>query len=341
MAYAGIAALIPSYRPDGELSRVVEGLRAVGFSRIVVVDDGNGEAGRRFFEHLGEGVEVLRHAENRGKGAALKTGLAHIAKGGGWAVVTADADGQHAPSDCAKVADALSRSPESLILGVRDKSRMPSRSKAGNRITCMAVGLLFGLWVSDTQTGLRGLPASALARFARLRGDRYEYENTMLIAAKEAGMGVVEVGIETIYMEGNASSHFNAVKDSARIYRLLFDRFSMRRGVSLTSTAADWLAFAALCVALPGASPALPAFAGRGAGAAAFYTVRYTRGGVGGFLSFAFRFALLAALSWLSIAALESLGIGRFAAKAISDAALFAAHMAFLAPPGGDAAEDR
>ena len=102
--------LIPAWNPAEDLCSFVAGLLGVGFSAVVVVDDGSDSSCRRVFDSLnGSGVHVLRHAVNLGKGRALKTGfnfvldsLPHL-----QGVVTADADGQHRVEDVVRVADAL------------------------------------------------------------------------------------------------------------------------------------------------------------------------------------------------------------------------------------------
>ena len=222
MKYDQIAVLIPAYKPDERLITLVDELRAAGFTRIVVIDDGGGQAYRHIFDALDGKADVLVHEVNRGKGAGLKTGLEYIRKWPGVGVVTADCDGQHTPADCRKIADALLAEPDALILGSRDKRQMPPRSKAGNTLTCGVFALLTGLRISDTQTGLRGLPACALERFSRLDGDRYEYEINMLIDASRIPLPVREVTIETIYIDNNSSSHFHAIRDGLRIYALMF-----------------------------------------------------------------------------------------------------------------------
>ena len=222
MKYDQIAVLIPAYKPDKRLITLVNELRATGFTRIVVIDDGGGQAYRHIFDALDGKADVLVHEVNRGKGAGLKTGLEYIRKWPGVGVVTADCDGQHTPADCRKIADALLAEPDALILGSRDKSQMPPRSKVGNTLTCGVFALLTGMRISDTQTGLRGMPACVLERFSKLDGDRYEYEINMLIDASRIPLPVREVTIETIYIDNNSSSHFHAIRDGLRIYGLMF-----------------------------------------------------------------------------------------------------------------------
>src|SRR5579859_2995507 len=119
-------ALIPAYKPQELLLPLVAQLRAAGFPRVIVVDDGGGALYASLFDRIAEleGVDVLRHEVNRGKGAAIKTGLAHYIGFGspGSGIVTIDADGQHRVEDARAVAQALQAHPDRLVIGVRDFS---------------------------------------------------------------------------------------------------------------------------------------------------------------------------------------------------------------------------
>ena len=242
-----IAVLIPAYKPDAKLNAFIDSLKRRGFSRIVVVDDGGGAGYAPIFEQCrAQGAQVVSYSVNRGKGAALKVGMDAILKGGAVPIITADCDGQHLADDIERMAIAMLDSPESLVLGTRNKGQMPPRSKAGNTITCAALGMLTGLWVGDTQTGLRGLPVAALADFMALDGDRYEYELNVLIRARQKGMSVVQLMIETVYIDDNRGSHFDTLKDSARIYALLLGQIGKYVGSGLVSGVFEYLVMLAL-----------------------------------------------------------------------------------------------
>lgn len=221
------ALLIPARDPDGRLERIVEDL-AGRFDKIVVVDDGS-VSGRDTFDRLSaKGVAVLRHETNRGKGAAIKTGLAFTGEDD---VVTADADGQHSPQDIVRVADALAARPGGLVLGVRSfrraEGRVPFRSRFGNFWTRIWFFAATGMWLKDTQTGLRGIPASLVRRVAALPGERFEYEMVMLADAKHHPRRPLETPISTIYVPGN-KSHHRPFADTWLIYKALFSFVSRR-----------------------------------------------------------------------------------------------------------------
>ena len=252
-----VVLLIPAYEPVAGLADYIDRLSEHGFRRIVVVDDGSGESYGSAFEAIAAkaGCTVLRHDVNRGKGAALKTGLAFIrsnfadAKG----VVTADSDGQHDVEDCVRIAEAMLGDPCRLYLGSRDfsQSSVPFLSWWGNRWATATFGLIHGKWLPDTQTGLRAFPSSMLPFLLGVEGDRFEYEMGVLIAAARKGIPFGVVPIRTIYENGNAGTHFSPLKDTIRINRLVLADFLRFAGVSIASFVIDqflaW-AFASILV---------------------------------------------------------------------------------------------
>lgn len=242
-----IVALIPCFRPDSHLQNVTAGLAALpDISEIVIVDDGSGPDAATLFADAARTprVRVLHHPENRGKGAALKTGIRDILDRAGpeVGIVTVDADGQHAPEDVAAVARALAGAPDALVLGVRAfDGNVPFRSAIGNMVTRRILKLFHGIDIADTQTGLRAFGGAFAAKAAELSANRYEFELDMLLLAKADNVGIEQVPIRTIYLDGNKSSHFNVLRDSSRIYFSLL-RFSL---ASITAAAIDNLVFAA------------------------------------------------------------------------------------------------
>jgi putative flippase GtrA len=238
----------------------------------VVVDDGSGPEFGDLFTRVAElpGVELLRHATNLGKGAALKTGLnyALCRYAGLTGVVTADADGQHHPDDIERVGESLLAHPDSLVLGCRSfHSEVPLRSRIGNLATSAIMHALMGRKMSDTQTGLRGLPAAFAPRILKIEANGYEFELEMLIAAHQLGVPLVEESIRTIYLPGNPSSHFNPIVDSMKIYFILL-RFG---SVSLLTALLDNLVF--ILALHRGGSVLLSQALGRTVGLAFNYTM--------------------------------------------------------------------
>ncbi len=214
-------ALIPAYQPDKELVYVVEKLAKEHF-RIIVVDDGSGQEYDEIFHLVSSFAQVLTHTENQGKGEALKTGLQYIAKhiSPPYLVVTADADGQHKIEDILHVCQSAEQFPDSLILGSRRfENNVPFRSRFGNTVTRLVYRLNSGVSVYDTQTGLRAFSDKLISLMLSVSGSRYEYEMNVLIETAKKKIAIREIAIATVYLENNASSHFQPVRDSCRIYK--------------------------------------------------------------------------------------------------------------------------
>ena len=222
--------LIPAYEPDHKLVDLVISIRTAHARQLILlVDDGSGPDYADVFDTCRAlGCEVLTHLFNRGKGAALRTGFAHIASVfPGQDVVCADCDGQHTTTDIDKVATVLHEHRTGVVLGSRQfAGDVPTKSRFGNSMTRMVFGMLTGLRLQDTQTGLRGYPGWLLGWLGGIDGDRFEYELEVLLAAKREGLEIWEVPIETIYIAGNESSHFDPIRDSVRVYMPLL-RFGL------------------------------------------------------------------------------------------------------------------
>lgn len=221
--------IIPAYRPDQRLWRLATEVLEMGY-RLIVVDDGGGPDYLPIFEGLDPRTIVLRHPENRGKGAAIKTGLAHLQTlTEGYdpknppLVGVMDADGQHLTSDMARVFEGAAANPDKLTLGVRVVGKeMPFRSRFGNGITRAVFRMLTGAKVSDTQTGLRAHSVALIPEMLGVEGDRYEYEMAVLTRMAHRHIGFHEVPIATLYEDRqNSTSHFRVVRDSVRIYATL------------------------------------------------------------------------------------------------------------------------
>lgn len=198
--------LIPAYEPGAHLLELIGTIHAAdpGLT-LVVVDDGSGPAYRHIFDGAARlGCRVISYPVNRGKGHALKAGFGFIAGHfPGQDVVCADSDGQHSVVDILRVAERAGGTTTAMVLGSRSfAGDVPARSRFGNAATRWLFRLATGERVQDTQTGLRGYPATMLPWLRSVRGERYEYELNVLLEAKAAGYGIDSVDIATIYLNG-------------------------------------------------------------------------------------------------------------------------------------------
>lgn len=240
-----ISVVLPSLDPDEKLLTVIDGLLEYGFTHIILINDGSKPENLHYFEAAAQHPEVvlLHHEVNRGKGAALKTAFTWYMENRpqGAGVVTVDGDNQHHGEDTLRCAEEMLNT-DSVILGVRDFSQpdVPFRSRNGNRITSAVFKIFVGMSLSDTQTGLRAIPTAYLNALTRISGDRFEYETNMLLAMKNLNIPYEEVKIRTVYIEENKSSHFRAVQDSWRIYKLILAHFFRYTLSSFLSAFIDW-----------------------------------------------------------------------------------------------------
>lgn len=283
-----IPVIIPAYQPDDRLIGLLRKLDEEDIGPVYLVDDGSGPAYGGIFIRSAAiirrlGGRTLVHEVNRGKGRALKTAFGYILQHDPAAIaaVTADSDGQHNAGCIQKMIAAISSNPEALVLGVRrfNLEGVPWKSRWGNTITEKVFTYVAGVHVSDTQTGLRGIPRSFMPQLVELKGERFEFEMRMLLEA--AGrMPLVEVPIETIYDSAeNHQTHFNPFRDSVKIYRILAERFFKFLFSSLSSSVLDLAVFKLLCLLLkarlPGCYAALATVGARVLSASYNYGVNY------------------------------------------------------------------
>lgn len=209
--------LIPAYEPTEVLVKLVENLKTQTEYRIVIVDDGSGEAYLNLFKTVeGMGCHVLRHFNNMGKGVALKTGFDYIFNSfSNESVICADSDGQHTVEDIVNIGKVLTSSLSCIALGTRCfEGEIPIKSKVGNKISTFVFEMITGSKVLDTQTGLRGYPYSMLKWLCAIEGERFEYELNILLEAQQLQIEIVQIPIKTIYENNNKGTHFRAVMDS-------------------------------------------------------------------------------------------------------------------------------
>jgi glycosyltransferase involved in cell wall biosynthesis len=235
---ASFAFVIPVYNHARNVGQVVAAVVASGAPVFVVDDgstDGSGEAAAAV-----AGARLLRHEVNRGKGAAILTGLAAAQASGARFAITVDADGQHRPDEARRLLAGLwpadgDRPERALVLGVRtgmDQATVPWTSRMGRGFSGFWVWTAGGPRVADSQSGFRVYPvAETLALPTRAR--RFEFEVEVLVQAHRAGLPIREVAVSVAYdPPGGRVSHFRPWRDfgrnSATFARLLVGRFMPR-----------------------------------------------------------------------------------------------------------------
>lgn len=215
-----VIIIIPAYNPNEILIDLVKKLKEKYI--IIVIDDGSKEQFKDIFNEISNDVILKAHKKNKGKGQALKTGMKECLtlnninfKG----IVTVDCDGQHQITDIEKVIKELIRS-DCIIFGARNISKMPFKNKIGNMFTKKIIEKKYNTQISDTQTGLRGIPFRYIEEFEKINGNRFEYETEVLKHILLNNEKFKEVEINTIYKKKNKSK-FKSIKDSIKIIRVL------------------------------------------------------------------------------------------------------------------------
>ncbi len=212
--------LIPTYNNARSLRDVVERSLATGLE-VLVVDDGSTDGTGEVLAGI-EGIGVLSHPLNQGKGAALETGFAEAQARGFSHAITLDSDGQHYPEDVPQLLEALEREPEALIIGARDllAAGAGKGSRFGCRVSNFWTRVETGERLPDTQTGYRVYPLDAI-RSLVLKNRRFGYEVEVLVKASWCGVPLRSVPVRVVYDQGDERvSHFRPVVDFLRIAAL-------------------------------------------------------------------------------------------------------------------------
>ena len=210
-----VVAVMPAFRCEGTVGRVVEALREY-LERVVVIDDGSED--RTAAEAREAGAEVESLPRNRGKGFALRRGIARALESSPRpeAILLLDADGQHDPHDAPRFLEAWDRDRPDLVIGARlaDREEIPPARYWTNTIGSRVLSWMTGRELEDSQSGYRLLAADLLERLP-LESDGYAIESEMLIKAAHRGAEIAHVRIRTIYEE--EVSHYRPLTDTLRI----------------------------------------------------------------------------------------------------------------------------
>jgi glycosyltransferase involved in cell wall biosynthesis len=191
------AAVIAAFHEADTVAAVVKGVRPL-VARVIVVDDGSRD--RTSEAARGAGAEVIVHGTNRGKGCAVRSGLARVFEDGFTHVLLLDADMQHLPGEAAALLDAADRTGADVVIGERmfDRTRMPASRYHANRIGSRVLSWFVGVPVRDTQCGFRVFRVDTLRRI-ELTATGYEIETEMLVKVMRRGGRVVSVPVSAVY----------------------------------------------------------------------------------------------------------------------------------------------
>jgi glycosyltransferase involved in cell wall biosynthesis len=205
-------ALIPVFNEAQTIARVITGLRGV-VGHVLVVDDGSMDGSGAIAAR--EGAEVVAHPTNRGKGHAIRTGIAALVPRDFTHVLLLDGDMQHLPSEAPLLIDAAAHTGADLVLGERrfGRERMPASRYHANRLGSRALSWFVGVPLRDTQCGFRVVRLSAL-RDIRLRARGYDIETEILVKLSRRGATMISVPITAVY-DGQISK-LRPVRDTTK-----------------------------------------------------------------------------------------------------------------------------
>jgi glycosyltransferase involved in cell wall biosynthesis len=213
-----LIALIPAYNEAERVGEVITRTRQ-HVDEVVVIDDGSADDTTTVAEKAG--AKVLRHSQNRGKGAAIATALDYFGRSDAEFAILLDADGQHDPAEIKKFIDAAQTGKADVVVGTRmsDVRDMPRVRLWTNQFTSWVTGKLARQKIPDSQCGFRLLRRSVL-KDLKFSTARFETETEMLIQAGRAGHRIVSVPIRTIYEAGRAS-RIHPWRDTVRFFKLV------------------------------------------------------------------------------------------------------------------------
>lgn len=222
----GVAVVIPVYNHAGTVAEVIRKTLRHNFP-VIVVDDGSTDNTYDAVRSV-SGIQVTRHPENRGKGAALVTGMTQAAETCRWAVCL-DADGQHNPDDIPNLITALPSNRPAIIIGKRTgMETAPWTSRFGRKFSNFWVRVSGASFLTDSQSGFRIYPLPEVLRLD-VKAQRYQYELEVLVKAARQGIGAIEVPVSVDYAPlGRRISHFRPFRDFMR-NTLTFTRLITRR----------------------------------------------------------------------------------------------------------------
>jgi glycosyltransferase involved in cell wall biosynthesis len=185
---------------------------------VLVLDDGSTD--RTSDEARAAGAEVIRHPQNQGKGAAIKTGLRELTARGFLYVLVLDGDGQHLPEEIPAFLDEANRSGAPFVVGTRmsDTEKMPFVRKLTNRFMSAQISRLCGQPVPDSQCGFRMMHRDVIPHLF-CESNNYDYETEMLLIASREGFRISSVPVSTVY--GEEKSKIHPVRDTIRFFKLL------------------------------------------------------------------------------------------------------------------------
>lgn len=217
-----IFVVIPAYNEAAVIGQVLRQTLAVTTNAVVIDDGSRDQTAALANEH---GVKVLSHAINRGLGASLATGISFALGQGADVIVTLDADGQHQPSDIPRLVQPIIKNQADVVIGSRllDAHGMPWHRQLNNRVANFITWVLFGLKVTDSQSGYRLFSRAAAAKL-ELKTNRMEISSEIIQEIKRHNLRLMELPIKAVYTDYSLSKGQNFIVGLKTFSKLLLKR---------------------------------------------------------------------------------------------------------------------
>ncbi len=222
---AGVWVVVPAYNESRVIAEVVRPLVDDGCT-VVVVDDGSRDdtAARA----RAAGAATLRHAINRGQGAALQSGLRYALEHGARILVTFDADGQHSVDDLPRLIAPIVDGRADVVLGSRflgNAGGVPAARRLLLRTAVAFSGIVSGVKLTDAHNGLRALSRRAAAQLD-LRLDRMAHASEIVDQIARTGLPVVEVPVDIRYTPYSLDKGQSAGNAARIVWEYLFSKWN-------------------------------------------------------------------------------------------------------------------
>lgn len=220
-----IIIALPAYNEETVIADVIREIQSHGYKNIVVADDGSTD--NTYEKAKKAGAHAVKHKINRGKGAATKTAMQAAYLLGADIVVTMDSDGQHDPKDIKNIIKPILKRKCDVVLGSRliNPEGMPKYKILHNQLGNSLTWMLYGLWVTDSQSGFRAYSRKAV-QYIDTKGDRYEFESEVIQEISRNRLCFEEVPIQVRYTDYSMNKPVkqNLVNGIKTAYKLLLKK---------------------------------------------------------------------------------------------------------------------
>lgn len=198
--------IVPAYNEEQSVAEVLRDLHHHGYKNVVVIDDGSADKTGILAKQAG--AVVLHHRINRGLGAALGTGFAYANSIGANAAVTFDSDGQHRARDIKSLLKNITNDSADVVIGSRllwKRNQIPKGRLILNYLSNLATYCLYGVWATDTLSGLRAFNKKALESIT-IKTQRMEVSNEFFKEIRRNKLRYLEIPVEPIYTDYSRES---------------------------------------------------------------------------------------------------------------------------------------